>query len=116
MPSGLLHPIMIPEWKWDRVTMDFVAGLPLSLRKKDAIWVVVDRLTKSAHFILIRFDYLLDKLAELYISKIVRLHRVPLSIIYDQDSRFLSHFSKSLHEALGTRLNFSTAYHPQFDG
>ncbi|KAG8501112.1 hypothetical protein CXB51_003183 [Gossypium anomalum] len=71
---GLLQPIMIPEWKWDRVTMDFVSGLPLSSSKKDAIWVVVDRLTKSAHFIPVRTDYSLDKLAELYVSQIVRLH------------------------------------------
>ncbi|KAG8485983.1 hypothetical protein CXB51_019307 [Gossypium anomalum] len=74
VPSGLLQPIMIPEWKWDRVTMDFVSRLPLSSSKKDAIWVVVDRLTKSAHFISIRTDYSLDKLAELYISQIVKLH------------------------------------------
>ncbi|KAA3480516.1 integrase [Gossypium australe] len=69
--SGLLQPIMAPEWKWDRVTMDFVSGLPLFLRKNDEIWVVVDRLTKSAHFILVRTDFSLHKLAELYISYIV---------------------------------------------
>ena len=68
VPSGLLQPIMIPEWKWDRVTMDFVSGLPLTPSKKDAIWVIVDRLTKLAHFVPIRTDYLLDKLAELYVS------------------------------------------------
>ena len=88
--SGLLQPIMIPEWKWDRVTMDFVSGLPLSPRKKDAIWVVVDRVTKSAHFIPVRSDYSLDKLAELYISDIVRLHGVPLSIVSNRDLRFTS--------------------------
>ena len=76
---------MIPEWKWDRVTMDFVSGLPLSASKKDAIWVVVDRLTKSAHFIPVRTDFSLDKLAELYISQIVRLHGVPISIVSDRD-------------------------------
>ena len=72
VPSRLLQPIMIPEWKWDRVTMDFVSGLPLTPSKKDAIWVVVDKLTKSAHFVPVRIDYSLDKLAELYISQIVR--------------------------------------------
>ena len=76
---------MIPEWKWDRVTMDFVSGLPLSASKKDAIWVVVDRLTKSAHFIPVRTDFSLDKLAELYVSQIVRLHGVPISIVSDRD-------------------------------
>ncbi|KAG8490789.1 hypothetical protein CXB51_014001 [Gossypium anomalum] len=75
VPSGLLQPIMIPEWKWDRITMDFVSGLPLSSSKKDTIWVIGDRLTKSAHFISVRMDYSLDKLAELYISQIVKLHR-----------------------------------------
>ena len=90
MPSGLLQPIMIPEWKWDRVTMDFVSGLPLSTSKKDAIWVVVDRLTKSAHFIPVRTDFSLDKLAELYVYQIVRLHGVPVSIVSDRDPRFTS--------------------------
>ncbi|KAG8503904.1 hypothetical protein CXB51_001877 [Gossypium anomalum] len=111
-----LFPVLVPEWKWDRVTMDFVTGLPLTLKKKDAIWVVIDKLTKSAHFIPIRMDYSLDKLAELYISEIVRLHGVPLSIISDRDPRFTSRFWKKLQEALGTKLSFSTAFHPQTDG
>ena len=72
-----------------------MTGLPLTLKKKDAIWVVVDKLTKSAHFILVRIDYSLDKLADLYISEIVGLHGVPLSIILDRDSRLLRHFGKS---------------------
>ena len=116
VPSGLLQPIMIPEWKWDRVTMDFVSGLPLSASKKDAIWVVVDRLTKSAHFIPVRTDFSLDKLAELYVSQIVRLHGVPISVVSDRDPRFTSRFWKKLQEALGTKLHFSTAFHPQTDG
>ena len=65
VPSGLLQPIRIPEWKWDRITMDFVVRLPLTRRKYDSIWVVVDRLAKSAHFLLVRTDYSLDKLTEL---------------------------------------------------
>ena len=116
VPSGLLQPITIPEWKWERITMDFVSGLPLSPKKKDAIWVIVDRLTKSAHFIPVRMDYSLDKLAELYISEIVRLHGVPISIISDRDPRFTSRFWDKLQEALGTQLYFSTAFHPQTDG
>ncbi|KAK5843113.1 hypothetical protein PVK06_005549 [Gossypium arboreum] len=116
VPSGLLQPIMIPEWKWDRVTMDFVSGLPLSSSKKDAIWVVVDRLTKSAYFIPVHTDYSLDKLAEMYVSQIVRLHGVPISIVSDRDPRFTSRFWLKLQEALGTRLHFSTAFHPQTDG
>ncbi|KAG8480932.1 hypothetical protein CXB51_025599 [Gossypium anomalum] len=116
VPSGLLQLIMIPEWKWDRVTMDFVSGLPLSASKKDAIWVVVDRLTKSTHFIPVRTDYSLDKLAELYVSQIVRLHEVPISIVSDRDPRFTSRFWKKLQEALGSKLHFTTAFHPQTDG
>ncbi|KAA3465914.1 reverse transcriptase [Gossypium australe] len=101
VPSGLLQLVMIPEWKWDRVMMDFV---------------VVDRLTKSAHFISVRIDYSLDKLAELYISEIVRLHRVLVLIISDRDPKFTSQFWKKLQEALGTRLNFSKTFHPQTNG
>ncbi|KAG8482854.1 hypothetical protein CXB51_024015 [Gossypium anomalum] len=93
VPSGLLQPVMIPEWKWDRITMDFVTGLPLTPKRKNAIWVVVDRLTKSAYFIPVRTDDSLDK-----------------------DPRFTSRFWKKLQEALGTKLNFSTAFHPQTDG
>ncbi|KAK5772151.1 hypothetical protein PVK06_048424 [Gossypium arboreum] len=116
VPSGLLQPITIPEWKWDRVTIDFVSGLPLSASKKDAVWVVVDRLTKSAHFVPVRTDFSMDKLAELYVSQIVRLHGVPISIVSDRDPRFTSRFWKKLQEALGTKLHFSTAFHPQTDG
>ena len=116
VPSGLLQPTRIPEWKWDRITMDFVVGLPLTGRKHDSIWVVVDRLTKSAHFLPMRTDYLLDKLQELYIKEIVRLHGILISIILDRDLRFTSRFWGKLQEALGTRLNFSTAFHSQTNG
>ena len=116
VPSGLLQSIRIQEWKWDRITMDFVVGLPLTGRKHDSVWVVVDRLTKSAHFLPVRNEYSLDKLAELYIKEIVRLHGIPISIISDRDPRFTSRFWGKLQEALGTRLNFRTAFHPQTDG
>ncbi|TYG51132.1 hypothetical protein ES288_D10G232600v1 [Gossypium darwinii] len=96
--------------------MDFVFELPVTLKKKDLIWVIVDRLTKSAHFIPVRTDFSLEKLAKLYISEIVRLHVVPTSIISYRDPRFNSRFWSKLQEALGTKLNFSTAFHPQTDG
>ena len=96
--------------------MDFVVKLPLIGRKHDSVWVVVDRLTKSAHFIPVRTNYSLNKLAELYISEIVRLHGIPISIISDRDPRFTSRFWGNLQEALGTQLNFSTTFHPQTDG
>ena len=102
VPLGLLQPIRIPKWKWDQITMDLVVGLPLAGRKHDSVWIVVDRLTKSAHFLLVRTDYSLDKLAELYIREIVRLHGIPISIISDGDPRFTSRFWGKLQEALGT--------------
>ena len=111
VPLVLLQPIRIPEWKWDKITMDFVVGLPLIGRKHDSVWVVVDRLTKSAQFLLVRTDYSLNKLAELYIKEIVKIHEIPVSIISDRDSRFTTRFLGKLQEALGTRLNFSTAFH-----
>ena len=116
LPSGLLQPVKIPLWKWERVTMDFVSGLPLTPSKKDSVWVIVDRLTKSAHFIPVRTDFSLQKLAKLYVAKIVRLHGVPVSIISDRDPIFTSRVWQRLHEALGTRSNFSKAFHPQTDG
>ncbi|KAA3469734.1 integrase [Gossypium australe] len=82
VPSGLLQPVMIPEWKWDKVWMDFLSGLPLSSKKKDVVWVVVDRLAKSAHFILVRTNYLLDRLAELYMAKIIRLHGLQFQLFW----------------------------------
>ena len=115
-PSGLLQPLEIPEWKWEQITMDFVVGLPLTKGKYDAIWVIVDRLTKSAHFIPINERYSLEKLANLYIKEIVSRHGIPVSIVSDRDPRFTSRFWKSFQECLGTKLNMSTAYHPQTDG
>jgi hypothetical protein len=115
-PSGLLEQPRILEWKWDHITMDFVTKLPRTPSGHDSIWVIVDRLTKSAHFIPLREDYPLTKLARLYLKEIVSLHGAPLSIISDGDPRFASHFWKSLQQSLGTRLNMSTAYHPQTDG
>ena len=96
--------------------MDFVVKLPLTGRKHDSIWIVVDRLMKSAHFLPKRTDYSLDKLAELYIKEIVRLHGIPVSILSYTDQRFTSRFWGKSQEALSTRLNFNTAFHPQTDG
>jgi len=115
-PAGPMQRIELPEWKWEHVTMDFVTGLPKTRGFHDAIWVIVDRLTKSAHFLAIRTTLPLEGLAKLYIEEIVRLHGVPVSIISDRDPRFTSRFWGSLQQALGTRLKFSTAFHPQTDG
>ncbi|GKA43289.1 putative reverse transcriptase domain-containing protein [Tanacetum coccineum] len=106
----------IPEWKWDRITMDLITKLPRSRSGHDAIWVIVDRLTKSAHFLAIREDYSTENLARLYIDVIVARHGVPVLIILDRDWRFTLHFWQTIQKALGTRLDLSTAYHPQTDG
>ena len=115
-PPGELQPLDLPVWKWDDISMDFVSGLPRTKKGKEAIWVIVDRLTKSAHFIPICMKYKMEKLAELYIKEVVRLHGVPMSIVSDRDPRFTSRFWVSLQEALGTKLRLSSAYHPQTDG
>ncbi|GJR12241.1 retrovirus-related pol polyprotein from transposon TNT 1-94 [Tanacetum coccineum] len=98
------------------ITMDFISKLPRTSSGHDSIWVIVDRLTKSAHFLAIREDYKIERLARLYINEIVARHGVPVSIISDRDSYFTSRFWQSLQKALGTRLDLSTAYHPETDG
>nr|GEV48888.1 putative reverse transcriptase domain, ribonuclease H-like domain, aspartic peptidase domain protein [Tanacetum cinerariifolium] len=115
-PSGLLPQPKIPEWKWEKIMMGLVTKLPKSSNGHDAIWVVVDRLTKSAHFLPIREDYKTEKLARIYINEIVARHGVPVSIILDRNGRFTSHLWQALQKALGTKLNMSTAYHPKTDG
>nr|GFC39108.1 putative reverse transcriptase domain-containing protein [Tanacetum cinerariifolium] len=115
-PSGLLVQPTIPEWKWDNITMDFITKLPKSSQGFDTIWVIVDRLTKSAHFLPIRENDPLDKLARLYLNRIVARHGIPVSIICDRDGRFTSNFWRSFQKALGTDISMSTAYHPETDG
>nr|GEZ36046.1 retrotransposable element Tf2 [Tanacetum cinerariifolium] len=110
--SGLLQQLDIPVWKWDEISMDFVTGLPRTQRRHDSIWVVVDRLTKSAHFLPIRKDYSVSRLADIFQQEIVRLHSTPSAIVSDRDPRFASRFWKGLQKAWGTRLKFSTAFHP----
>ena len=115
-PAGFLQQLSIPEWKWEHITMDFVTGLPRTLGGDNAIWVIVDRLTKCAHFLPMKVNFSMDRLASLYIKEIVRMHGVPVSIVSDRDPRFTSRFWHSLQKALGTKLSFSTAFHPQTDG
>ncbi|GKC85123.1 putative reverse transcriptase domain-containing protein [Tanacetum coccineum] len=115
-PSGLLVQPEIPMWKWERITMDFVSKLPKTSIGHDTIWVIVDRLTKSAHFIPTRATDSMETLTRLYIKEIVSRHGVPISIISDRDSHFTSRFWQSLQNALGTQLHMSTTYHPKTDG
>jgi hypothetical protein len=91
-PAGLLKLLEVPMWKWEQIAMDFVFGLPKAKSGQDAIWVVVDRLTKCAHFLPIKISDSMDKLAKLYMQEIVRLHGVPISIVSDHNPRFTLRF------------------------
>ncbi|GJV45890.1 putative reverse transcriptase domain-containing protein [Tanacetum coccineum] len=113
---GLLVQPVIPVWKWENITMDFVTKLPKTSSGQDAIWVIVDRLTKSAHFLPMKKTDSMEKLTRQYLKEVVSRHDVPVSIIFDRDSKFTSHFWQLLNKALGTQLDMSTAYHPQTDG
>jgi hypothetical protein len=111
-PAGLLQPLKVPEWKCEEIGMDFILGLPRTRHGYDSIWVIVDRLTKVAHFILVRTTYTWAKLAELHMSRIVCLHGVPKKIVSDRGTKFTSRFWEKLHESMDTKLNFISAYHP----
>jgi hypothetical protein len=115
-PTRNLQPLIIPEWKWENICMDFIVGLPRTSRGYNSIWVIVDRLTKSAHFIPIAMTYRVGQYVELYISRIVHYYGIPKIIISDRGSIFVAHFWEQLHECLGTHLIRSSAYHPQVDG
>ena len=115
-PFGLLQPLPIPEWKWEEIAMDFVVGLPVTTGGYDSIWVVIDRLTKSAHFLPVKTKYGASDYANLFVKEIVRLHGVPTSIVSDRGSQFTSRFWETFQKAMGTNLKFSTAFHPQTDG
>jgi hypothetical protein len=112
-PAGLLEPLEIPTWKWDDISMDFIVGLPRTQKGNDSIWVIVDRLTKVAHFLPMKTNYSVSRLAELYVYNILKLHGAPRSIVSDRGPQFTAQFWKSLHASMGTELNYSTAFHPR---
>jgi hypothetical protein len=115
--ARLLQPLKIPEWKWEEIGMDFIVGLPHTQVGYDSMWVIMDRLTKVAHFIHMKTTYSRAKLAEFTsIFRIVCLHGVPKKIVSNRGSEFTSKFWEKLHESMDTKLNFSSAYHPQTDG
>ena len=115
-PAELLQPLEIAEWKWEHITMDFVTHLPQTSQKHNTMWVIVDRLTKSVHFLAVQMTFTLEEFYRLYIREIVRFHGVPISLVLDQDPRFTAQFWKSFQKAMGTQLSMSTAFHPQTDG
>ena len=115
-PAGLLQPLEVVECKRKHVTMDFATHLPRTSRGHDAVWVIVDWLTKLAHFLVVQMTFTLEEFCRLYIREIVRLHGVPVSIVSDQDPRFTTHFLESFQQAMGTQLMMSTALPPQMDG
>ncbi|GJY68231.1 putative reverse transcriptase domain-containing protein [Tanacetum coccineum] len=115
-PFGLLVQPEIARWKWDNITIDFITKLPKTSSGYDTIWVIIDRLTKSAHFLPMKETDSMERLTRLYMKEVVIRHEIPVSIIYDRDGRFTSNFWRSFQKALGTQLDMSTAYHPQSDG
>jgi hypothetical protein len=113
---GLLQPHDVPMSKWEVISMDFVVGLPLTSHRHNAILVIVDNLTKSSHFILVRDTYDVTDVARVFVNEVIHLHEIPKKIISDRDSRFTSRFWTSLQSALGTQLNLITTYHLETDG
>ena len=114
--AGPLHSLPVPSWKWEDICMDFIVGLPRTSTGYNSIWVIVDRLTKIAHFLPVRDKYQAEQYAKLYLDRIFSLHGAPKTIVSDRGSLFISKFWKSLHESLGTKLIRSSAYHSQTDG
>jgi hypothetical protein len=114
-PTGLIQPHAIPELKWEVISMEFIMGFLLTTRRHDLIFMVVDTLMKSAHFIPVHTTYQVSNIVIFFINEIVRLHGVPKRIIYYRGSMFKGRFWTSFQEALGTQLNFRTAYHPETD-
>ena len=115
-PTGLLQPHDVPMSKWEVISMHFVVGLSLTYHRHNPILVIVDKLTKSAHFILVRDTYDVTNVARVFVSEVIHLHEIPKKIISDRDSRFTSRFWTSLRSMLGTQLNLRTTYHPETDG
>ncbi|GJP30143.1 hypothetical protein CLOM_g22614 [Closterium sp. NIES-68] len=114
--AALLQPLDPPERPWQHVTMDYVTGLPAGPSGNDAILVVVDRLTKMEHFIACQHKITAEQTAQLFIANVIRLHRLPTAIISDRDPKFTSNFWRHLWDQFGTKLQLSSAYHPQIDG
>jgi hypothetical protein len=114
--AGTLQPLPIPSWKWEDICMDFIVGLPNTSRHHDSIWVIVDRLTNTTHFLPVHTTHKTEKYAEIYIDQIVRLHGNPKTIVSDRGALFVARFWEQLQESLGTQVIRSLANHAQTDG
>jgi hypothetical protein len=113
--GGLLQPLNVLDWMWDDISMNFIEGLPMTARKFDLIWVIVDRFTKSAHFIPVNTCYDTQKYAEVYVARVLCLHGVSKMIISDRGSQFVTRFWEQLHTSPGTHLIHNSDYHSQTD-
>jgi hypothetical protein len=114
--TGPLQSLPILTWKWEDISMDFIVGLPRTTKGFDSIWVIVDRLTKIAHFLPVKVKYTVATYAELYIARILSLHGIPKTIVSDREPQFVFKFWEVLHKAMGTKLLHSSAYHPLTSG
>jgi transposase InsO family protein len=116
MRPGLLQPLSILGWKWEEIVMDFIVGLPPTEKGFDSVWVIVDYLMKSAHFIPVRTNYHPYHYANIYFQQVILLHGVPKTIVSDRGPQFIAHFWEHLHQNLSTNLIHSSAYHQQTSG
>jgi hypothetical protein len=114
--AGPLQSLPISTWKWEDISMDFIVGLPRTAKGYDSIWVIIDRLTKIAHFLPVKTYYPVITYAQMYIARILSLHGVPKTIVLDRGPQFVSKFWEELHKSLGTKLLHSSTYHPQTSG
>jgi hypothetical protein len=115
-PTCLLQPFPIPEWKWEVVTIDFITKLPRTMKQHDSIMVVVDKLTKTTHFIPVKTTHKPTNIVDIYMKEVARIHGIPKEIVSDRDPKFTSNCWKCFFKGFGTNLNISTTYHPESDG
>jgi hypothetical protein len=108
-PMVLLQPLPIPEKKWEVVSIDFITNFPRTTRQHDSIMVVVDKLTKDPHFLLVKMTHITTNIAEIYMREIARFHGIPKTIVFDRDTQFTSNFCSGMFKGFGTHMNFIIA-------